>query len=78
MKSDSKSFGKRGLAIARPPSVIDQHAGSHSLCLSVCWCTYGCGRHRETEERFCPQAGRVLGVIKRLAIKSDYYCGRKH
>jgi len=59
IKRDSKSFGKRGIAIARPPSVIDQHVGSHSLCLCVgiCMGVGGWEREREgeTKEIFCPQ-----------------------
>lgn len=30
-----KSFGWRGRAIARPPSVIDQRAGSRRVCMCV-------------------------------------------
>ena len=51
VKRDSKSSGKEGTAIARAPSVIDQHVGSHSLCLYVL--VYGwvwvVGRKRERE-----------------------------
>lgn len=51
--------GKR-VAIARPPSVIDQHVGSHSLCLYVCWCMYGCGCFRDREGERERAGGEIL------------------
>lgn len=56
IQRDLKSFCKRGPAIARPPSVTDQHVGSPSLCsYAGSWMGVGVSA-REMEEKFCPQS----------------------
>lgn len=85
VKKVSKSLGERGTAIARPPSVIDQRVGSHSLCLYVLvygwvWVVGREGeRKRETEERFCPQglSWACAGSYKKTGNKEQLLLWQK-
>lgn len=61
-KKKTQSFGKKGITIARPPSVIDQHVGSHSLHLHACWCMDGCGRLSEED------GGEILPTKFKLGV----------
>lgn len=82
-KRDANYFGKKAITIARAPSVIDHGVGPQRLCVCVRLLAYEWVWDCEHGERRGAAALTSLdwvcaGVIKRLPIKSDDYCGRKY